>query len=65
MDPDNNRRGQVPADATLSNEIASANTINDYLINAKDAGRLVYCRMGEKFINDLEKRKNSNLNSVN
>jgi hypothetical protein len=35
------------------------------LINAKDAGRLVYCRMGEKFINDLEKRKNSNLNSVN
>jgi len=35
------------------------------MINAKIANRLVYCRFGEKYISDLEKRKNSNISSLN
>ena len=46
-------------------EIAPANTISDYMINAKEANRIVYCRFGEKYISDLEKRKNSNISSLN
>jgi len=46
-------------------EIAESRTISDYLINAKEAKRLVYCRFGEKYITDLEKRKNSNISSLN
>ena len=36
-------------------EIAPANTISDYTINASEAKRIVYCRFGEKYISDLEK----------
>ena len=46
-------------------EIAPANTISDYMINAKDANRIVYRLFGEKYITDLEKRKNSNISSLN
>jgi hypothetical protein len=35
------------------------------MINAKEVNRLVYCRFGEKYVTDLEKRKNSNLTSLN
>jgi len=35
------------------------------MINAKEANRLVYCRFGEKYVTDLEKRKNSSLLSSN
>ena len=40
-------------------DIAHSNTVTDYLINASAANRLIYCRFGEKYITDLEKRKNS------
>lgn len=46
-------------------DIAYAATVTDYLINALKANRLVYCRFGEKYINDLEKRKNSVLSQTN
>jgi len=36
-------------------------TINDYIINMNAAGLIVYCRFGDKFICDLEKRKHSNI----
>ena len=55
----------APVTATSIPEIAAATTISDYMINAKEAGRLVYCRFGEKYITDLEKRKNSNLSALN
>ena len=35
------------------------------MINAKEANKLVYCRFGEKYVNDLEKRRNSNISSLN
>jgi len=35
------------------------------LINAKLANRLIYCRFGEKYVTDLEKRKNSNISALN
>ena len=49
----------------FESEIPPASTINDYLINAKEVNRLVYCRFGEKYVTDLEKRRNSNITSLN
>ena len=57
MNPDKvkgaNRGDRTPTD------IAFSATVTDYLINANSANRLIYCRFGEKYISDLEKRKNS------
>ena len=39
--------------------------ISDFMLKAKDSGDLVYCRLGEKYLNDIEKRKNSNLTFAN
>ena len=60
----NNQKDAFDTTPTPS-DIAHANTITDYLINAKMANRLVYCRFGEKYVTDLEKRKNSNISSLN
>lgn len=65
MNPDNANRGSMPPSEGGSSDIASSNTINDYLINAREANRLVYCRLGEKYVIDLEKRKNSHLIAIN
>ena len=54
-----------PPENSQGTDIAPSNTINDYLINAREANRLVYCRLGEKYVIDLEKRKNSNLIAIN
>jgi hypothetical protein len=35
--------------------------IPDYIINSSKAERIVYCRFGQKYISDLEKKKNSQL----
>ena len=51
MNPDNNNKGWMPsAESQQCSDIAPANTINDYMINAKEANRLVYCRLGEKYV---------------
>ena len=51
MNPDNALRGQIPPpESQQCSDIAPANTINDYMINAKEANRLVYCRLGEKYV---------------
>lgn len=66
MNPDNENRGvPPPVTAPVDTGIAPASTISDYMINAKEANRIVYCRFGEKYIQDLEKRKNSNISSLN
>lgn len=39
--------------------------VNEYIINAFNTKRLVYCRFGEKYVHDLEKRKNSSLAASN
>jgi hypothetical protein len=69
LNPDNKQGPQSPRAVTTPPssppEIAPSTTISDYLINAKEANRLVYCRFGEKYITDLEKRKNSNISSIN
>ena len=72
MNPDNkNKTAEGCTSATGGSaapgfmEIAPANTISDYTINALEAKRIVYCRLGEKYISDLEKRKNSNISSLN
>lgn len=63
LDPENPAR-DVPVEPTVT-EIPPCTMINDYLIHAKNANRLVYCRFGEKYVTDLEKRKNSNISSLN
>ena len=63
MGPDKGKlaggRDKTPTD------IAHSNTVTDYIINANHANRLIYCRFGEKYITDLEKRKNSVLSQSN
>jgi hypothetical protein len=54
----------APGDRTPT-DIAHSSTVTDYLINASAANRLIYCRFGEKYITDLEKRKNSLLSHSN
>ena len=54
----------LPGDRTPT-DIAPSSTVTDYLINGNAANRLIYCRFGEKYITDLEKRKNSVLSQSN
>jgi hypothetical protein len=54
----------LPGDRTPT-DIAHSSTVTDYLINGNAANRLIYCRFGEKYITDLEKRKNSVLSQSN
>ena len=35
------------------------------MLNAREAGRLVYCRFGEKYLQDMERRQKSNLTAIN
>lgn len=60
----NPNKGGTPEDRANS-DIPNAATINDYMINAKEVGRLVYCRYGEKYMQDIEKRRSSNIASIN
>ena len=51
MNADNPNRGMMtPSEFQQCQDIAPSNTINDYMINAKEANRLVYCRLGEKYV---------------
>jgi hypothetical protein len=66
MNPDyDGQKLQKPPPVPSPSDIAPASNLSDYMINARDANRLVYCRYGEKMINDLERRKNSNISSAN
>ena len=57
MGPDK-AKGTGPRDRTPT-DIADSLTVTDYLINGMAANRLIYCRFGEKYIQDLVKRKKS------
>ena len=69
LNPNNKQDPQSPRDNTILSpinpDIPAATTISDYLINAKEANRIVYCRFGDKYITDLVKRKNSNISALN
>ena len=64
MNADKPKRDGPPADKTPT-DIAYSATVTDYIINAHAANRLIYCRFGEKYVSDLEKRKNSVLAQSN
>jgi len=49
------RNGDVPMNTN----------VGDYIVNCAAKGMVVYCRHGEKYITDLEKRKNSNISNIN
>ena len=57
MNPDNQSR-EPPPEAS-NGDIASASTISEYILNARDANSLVYCRFGEKYLADMERRQKS------
>jgi len=57
LNPDNKQRGGDnpqnagnPQGGPNSSDITAASNISDYILNAKDATRLVYCRFGEKYL---------------
>lgn len=60
MNPDkagNRRAGVGYGDCDISECMA----ISDYIIDSFHSKKLIYCRYGEKYVNDLEKRKKSTL----
>mmetsp|Transcript_37006 Transcript_37006/g.56735 ORF Transcript_37006/g.56735 Transcript_37006/m.56735 type:complete len:106 (+) Transcript_37006:976-1293(+) len=63
MNPDK-VKGQQTQDRLL-NDVNAQGQISDYIINSYKQGSLVYCRFGEKYVTDLEKRKNSVLAQCN
>lgn len=56
-----NIRNGRPDHPERVSDVSMTSTINDYIINMNNANHIVYCRFGEKFIHDLEKRKHSNI----
>lgn len=63
MNPDNKRSEQPPE--TAGTDIVAASNISEYMLNARDANSLVYCRFGEKYLADLERRQKSQLTAIN
>ena len=60
MNTDNPNRGINPGD-DFCPDIKETNNVNDYMMNAEDVDRLVYCRFGKKHIEQMIKHKNSYL----
>lgn len=56
-------RRQPTAKNSEELEVAFNTGIPDYIINSFKAERVVYCRFGQKYITDLEKKKNANVAS--
>ena len=56
-----NVRNGRPDHPERISDVSMTTSINDYIINMNTASHIVYCRFGEKFINDMEKRKHSNI----
>ena len=46
-------------------DIEDCQSISDYIISSWKNKKLIYCRYGEKYITDLEKRKKSSLAESN
>lgn len=63
MNPDNEKKEAPPE--TQNTEIAHANTICEYILNGRDANQLVYCRFGEKYLADMERRQKSVITALN
>jgi hypothetical protein len=60
----NERRGKLDHPERIS-DVSMNTSVNDYIINMNEANHIVYCRFGEKFISDLQKRKHSNICASN
>lgn len=64
MNPDkcgNKRSRRDRGDVDISDCI----TVSEYIIESFHKKKLVYCRYGEKYVSDLEKRKKSSLAESN
>lgn len=45
--------------------MTTATTISEYIINARDNNTLIYCRFGEKYLADMERKIKSVITSIN
>ena len=63
MNPDNKKTGEGAQDTSVG-DIATATTISEYIINARDANTLIYCRFGEKYLSDMERRMKSQITAI-
>ena len=62
LNADNMNKGAPP---DRNGDIPMNTILTEYLITAANKGIVVYCRLGEKYIADLEKRKKSILADCN
>lgn len=66
MNPEKNRKdGEVAAMDTDACDMTTATTISEYIINARDSNSLIYCRFGEKYLADMERKLKSVITSIN
>lgn len=66
MNPEKNRKdGEVAAMDTDACDMTTATTISEYIINARDNNSLIYCRFGEKYLADMERKLKSVITSIN
>ena len=63
MNPDNEKK-DAPFESANS-DIATSQTISEYMLSAREANQLVYCRFGEKYLTDMERRQKSQLTAIN
>ena len=64
MNPDNEKKGEAPPESG-NTEINQATTICEYILNARDANLLVYCRFGDRYLADMERRQKSVITALN
>jgi len=64
MNPDKNGNHRIRRDRGEC-DISDCVTISEYIIDSFHRKKLVYCRYGEKYVMDLEKRKKSSLAESN
>lgn len=66
MNPEKNRKdGEVAAMDNDACDMTTATTISEYIINARDNNSLIYCRFGEKYLADMERKLKSVITSIN
>lgn len=64
MNPDKAGNSRIRRDRGEC-DISDCVTISEYIIEAFHRKKLIYCRYGEKYVQDLEKRKKSSLAESN
>lgn len=65
MNPDKSGNSRMRRERGQECDLSDCVTISEYIIESFHKKKLIYCRYGEKYVQDLEKRKRSSLAESN